>query len=639
MLVLTIGIAVGSYFVINEIKALNKTISGSIQVTGAVKSINNGFKAFFNKELEYLNLKSLVERNAALLDSELRRNLASNLEKAKIVSNLFVRNKEIEKKVMSLTDISIKQSNAYINGVSLKLSRGASVDEVSLMERAVITGANANTNSNYETKVLFLQLKENIDKKDAFFSFIDRGIKQAELDIERLKNTPFDMLPVNANVKIKVLAEEYVKNIGTINNNKAIILKSLDKIIIDTNKLEQNAINSPTESFKNAFILVPIILGVFVILIIAFTVMISASITGMTGSVVNMLKNIYEGEGDLTKKIIVKSNDKLGKLAEYFNLFTDKLKTIITNIAKVSTNIKSLGYDLASSSEETSASVEEISATMVSIKEKSIEQMIASIKNMTGVAQTKQKTANRLKELAQNGQGQVYKNTGVITEMIGVIQDVADKTNLLVMNTAIEAAHAGAAGKGFAVVADEIKKLAETTRSNVKNISMILESILGRIEQNAKTSEETGQVMENIFSGIAEITDAISELIQGMVELSAAGGQITSDLGKLIRSTNDVKNSSEGMKEKTVLVEEVAQRVSNIAEENLYGIEEISKGMNEIVQATKNISELEKEIRRILSCCKQKFRGLKWMILLQNLDLEMNFRKVGFKYRIIYITN
>ncbi|RKX85333.1 MAG: hypothetical protein DRP57_03980 [Spirochaetes bacterium] len=191
------------------------------------------------------------------------------------------------------------------------------------MERAVIAGANANTNSNYETKVLFLQLKENTDKKDAFFSFIDRGIKQAELNIERPKNTPFDMLPVNAknaNVKIKVLAEEYVKNIGTINNNKAIILKSLDKIINDTNKLEQNAINSTMESFKNAYILVPIILGVFVILIIAFTVMISASITGMTGSVVNMLKNISEGEGDLTKKIIVKSNDELGKFAEYFNL-------------------------------------------------------------------------------------------------------------------------------------------------------------------------------------------------------------------------------------------------------------------------------------------------------------------------------
>ena len=77
-----------------------------------------------------------------------------------------------------------------------------------------------------------------------------------------------------------------------------------------------------------------------------------------------------------------------------------------------------------------------------------------------------------------------------------------------------------------------------------------------------------------------------------MVELSAASDQITSDLGKLIRSTDDVKNSSEGMKEKTVLLEEVAQRVSNIADENLSGIEEISKGMNEIVQATKNISEL-----------------------------------------------
>lgn len=547
---------------------------------------------------------------------------------------------------MSLTDFSIKQSNAYINGVSLKLSKGASIKDVSLMERAVIAGANANNNSNYQTKVLFLQLKENINNKNSFFNFIDKGIKQAELDIGRLKNTPFAMLPVNAenaNIQIKALAEKYVKNIRTINNNKTVVQKSLNTVITDTNKSEQTAIGSTLGKFKKTFLLFPIILGIFIILIITLTIMTSASITGMTGSVVKMLKNISEGEGDLTKRIDVKSGDELGKLAGYFNLFIDKLKTIIENIDNVSRNIKSLGYDLASSSEETSASVEEISATMSSIKEKTeylnreikeslsatgtekeiigkvanlvteqveivtqsssaIEEIIAAIKNMTGVAQAKQDTTSKLKELAQSGKlevaknaesiREVHKNTGVITEMIKVIQDVADKTNLLAMNAAIEAAHAGAAGKGFAVVADEIKKLAETTGENVKNISATLENILDKIDMSTSISEKMGQVMENIFSGIVDITDAISELIQGMVELSVASDQITGDLGKLISSTDDVKTSSEDMKKKTVLVEEIAERVSSIADENLAGIEEISKGMQEIVQATKNFSEL-----------------------------------------------
>lgn len=99
MLILAVGIAVSSYFLISEITDLNRTISKSITVTEAVKVINADFKAFFNRENEFINLESRVNRNADLLDPLTKKVVTANLEKAKEVSDLFVKNDEIEKKL------------------------------------------------------------------------------------------------------------------------------------------------------------------------------------------------------------------------------------------------------------------------------------------------------------------------------------------------------------------------------------------------------------------------------------------------------------------------------------------------------------------------------------------------------------
>ncbi len=646
VVILLIGTAGMGYYAYTRVSSLEDDIEASIVLSNKIRIIYAETKSFLAGEIPFKNVKTTIVDTYASMNERTGKFLHEVVDYLQEVDFLVKKNIAIEKEVMQLTSYSIKQSNAYINTVVEKLVKGASIREVSLLERGVIAGANANNNTSYMTQILFLRLKRDISYEKAFFDFVEKSIKQAENSAQKLKGTPFEALPVNAkkaHLKIKELATDYVKNVKAISEIKGEINTRFKAALKDIDKYELATIHDEVINVTKMIILIIGSIFIFAIIIAIITFFISRSLVTTVDSTVRILKDISEGEGDLTKKIEIDSEDELGELARYFNLFVDKLKAIIRNIKQVTADTKRMGYDLASSSEETSAAVEEISATVGSIKDKTgflnteikksldatmsvkdlilkisnligkqsdvisqssaaIEEMIASIKNMTEVAKEKEREADELKNLAKKGQehvakntdsiSDVYKSAGVIRDLINVIKEVADKTNLLAMNAAIEAAHAGEAGKGFAVVADEIKKLAETTGANVKDISTTLENIIDKIDQSSKVSEETGSVMEEIFRGISEITGAIQELIQGMVELSTASDEITNGLGNLINITDTVKTTSQDMDEKTRVMEKAAVQVSNISDENLAGIEEINVGMGEIVKAVKNFSEL-----------------------------------------------
>ncbi len=646
LVILLIGSGVLGYYSYVRLSGLEKRMLEDIILSNKIRIIYAETKSFFSGEISYVDVKKTIVDTYITLDEKLRKELHKIADLLQEADFLLKKNITIERNIMSLTDYSIQQSNKYINDVAAKLARGASFREVSLLERGVIAGANANTNANYRIQVLFLRLRSDLKYEKEFFDFIDKGIKQAEISAKRLRGTPFEALPVNAkkaNLKIKGYATDYVTNVKRVRDIRNQINVLFKKTLKDIDNYEISSIHEDVSYIIGVFILIIGSIFLFIVLTALLSFVISRSLIGTINSTVEMLRDISEGEGDLTKEISIASNDEVGELARYFNQFVGKLRVIIKEIARVTEDTRRLGYDLASSSEETSAAVEEISATVGSIKDKTvflngeikksldatmsvkdlilkiseligkqsnvitqssaaIEEMIASIKNMTEVAKEKERETDELKNLAQKGQqhvarnidsiGEVYKSAGVISDLINVIKDVAEKTNLLAMNAAIEAAHAGEAGKGFAVVADEIKKLAETTGANVKDISVTLESIIEKIDQSSKVSEETGFVMEDIFKGISEITGAIQELIQGMMELSAASDQITKGLGNLINITDSVKSTSQEMDGKTKIMEEAAVKVSDISDENLAGIEEINAGMGEIVRAVKNFSEL-----------------------------------------------
>jgi methyl-accepting chemotaxis protein len=311
-------------------------------------------------------------------------------------------------------------------------------------------------------------------------------------------------------------------------------------------------------------------------------------------------------------------------------------------VKSVAIGAEEISSDLAASSEETAASLHEIRANTEGMKNKiilldtevtgsarsaadvdefigklarliadqasainessaSIEEMSANIKNIADAAEEKLKIANELETSALDGQSEmeetekgikkVADSAGVIMEMIQIIQDIASKTNLLAMNAAIEAAHAGEYGKGFAVVADEILNLAESSAESADSVTKALGEVSDSIKLSEKSTKRTGEVFGQIVEKIKSVAFSMAEMKNATGELSIGAQQILEALASLLSTTEEVRGSSAVMSEKVGAITRAMHQVSDISADTKNGMEEITIGITEIFKAAEAIAE------------------------------------------------
>jgi methyl-accepting chemotaxis protein len=328
-----------------------------------------------------------------------------------------------------------------------------------------------------------------------------------------------------------------------------------------------------------------LMLGIIVLLI---SVRLSRPIKNMA----SVLKDIAEGEGDLTKTVPVTENDEVGEMAVFFNGFIEKLNGIVLSIKGYSTSISSRteqlgqkmeqignsGNKLVETSVSTSAAVEEMAGNISMIAENTghvstnaDETEGLALDGKTSVLRTID-GINKVRSVLEEGVKDV-KSLGDLTSKIGsvttVISDIADQTNLLALNAAIESARAGEHGRGFAVVADEVKKLAERTAGSTKEITHMIgtiqqetKNVIRRMEQaNAEVvagvtlADGTGAILENIVAKVGELKRMVNMVADSTREQSNATNEISD---QTITVTKSVEETEKAVKESTASTREIA---------------------------------------------------------------------------------
>jgi len=375
-----------------------------------------------------------------------------------------------------------------------------------------------------------------------------------------------------------------------------------------------------------------------------------------------MLKDISEGSGDLTKRLSVRAKDEIADMAAYFNITLDKVKELVQEIEKQSGILSDIGLDLSSNMNETAASVQQISANIQTITSQTadesahvaetgkavdsikntieqlngyiaqqaasvtqssaaVEEMVSNIASVTRTLEHNDQNLSALQISAGVGKqdlnniaaeiAEVSKQSAGLAEITSVIETIAHQTNLLAMNAAIEAAHAGEAGQGFSVVADEIRKLAESSSTQTKTIAKVLTTIRQSIVKITEESDIAGNQFNEIESKIKAVTGLEEEIRHAMVEQNEGSREITIAVSQLNNITSEVKTGSDEMLAESLKVSEQSTTLGEINEKVSGGIEEMSSGIQEINNAVAAINQLAGQNRDSINALKDKIGKFK----------------------------